>query len=75
MDSNVKRWSPERIVILAALAFGSPPGRTGSRTRRAARARTARPPRASPRSSLASGQAAAPSGGQPGAGSGATRRR
>ena len=28
MDSNVKRWSPERIVILAALALASPPART-----------------------------------------------
>ena len=29
MDSNVKRWSPERIVILAALAFGIAAGTYG----------------------------------------------
>src|SRR6476646_6163009 len=46
MDSNVKRWSPERIVILAALAFGIAAGTYGI-------------------AFAASGQAAAPSGGQP----------
>jgi hypothetical protein len=29
MDSNVKRWSPERIVVLAALAFGIAAGTYG----------------------------------------------
>src|SRR5205814_219567 len=65
MDSNVKRWSPERIVVLAALAFGVAAGTYGI-----AQAASGSGSSGSSASSIApqfaaSGPAAAPSGGQP----------
>ena len=65
MNDNVKRWSPERIVVLAALAFGIAAGTYGIAN--AATGSGSNGPSASG-SSLqfaASGPAAAPSGGQP----------
>jgi len=65
MDSKVKRWSPERIVVLAALAFGIAAGTYGI-----AQAANGSGPSGSSASSIApqfaaSGPAAAPGGGQP----------
>ena len=65
MDSNVKRWSPERIVVLAALAFGVAAGTYGI-----AQAASSSGSSGSSASSVApqfaaSGPAAAPGGGQP----------
>jgi hypothetical protein len=65
MDSNVKRWSPERIVVLAALAFGIAAGTYGI-----AQAANGSGSSGSSASSIApqfaaSGPAAAPGGGQP----------
>jgi hypothetical protein len=65
MDSKVKRWSPERIVVLAALAFGIAAGTYGI-----AQAANGSGSSGSSASSIApqfaaSGPAAAPGGGQP----------
>jgi hypothetical protein len=65
MDSKVKRWSPERIVVLAALAFGIAAGTYGI-----AQAANGSGPSGSSALSIApqfaaSGPAAAPGGGQP----------
>jgi hypothetical protein len=65
MDSNVKRWSAERIVVLAALAFGIAAGTYGI-----AQAANGSGSSGSSASSIApqfaaSGPAAALSGGQP----------
>jgi hypothetical protein len=65
MNGNVRRWTPERIVVLAALAFGVTAGTYGI-----ANAASGSGSRGSSASSVApqfsaSGPAAAPSGGQP----------
>jgi len=65
MNSNVSRWTPERIVVLAALAFGITLGTYGI-----AQAASGSSSSGSSASSIgsqfaASGPAAAPNGGQP----------
>jgi hypothetical protein len=65
MNGNVRRWTPERIVVLAALAFGVAAGTYGI-----ANAASGSSSSGSSASNVApqfaaSGPAAAPSGGQP----------
>jgi hypothetical protein len=64
MNDNVKRWSPERIVVLAALAFGIAAGSYGIASA-ASGSSSNDSSAASPLQFAASGPAAAPSGGQP----------
>ena len=65
MDSNVKRWSPERIVILAALAFGIAAGTYGIANAASGSGSSGSSAASVTPQFAASGQAAAPSGGQP----------
>ena len=65
MDSNVKRWSPERIVILAALAFGIAAGTYGIANAASGSGSSGSSAASITPQFAASGQAAAPSGGQP----------
>jgi hypothetical protein len=64
MVSNVKRWSPERIVVLAALAFGVAAGTYGIANAASNSDSSGSSASITPRFA-ASGPAAAPSGGQP----------
>ena len=64
MDSNVKRWSPERIVVLAALAFGIAAGTYGIANAASGSANGSSAASITPQFA-ASGPAAAPNGGQP----------
>jgi len=63
MDSNVKRWSPERIVILAALAFGIAAGTYGIANAASGSGSSGSSAASVTPQFAASGQAAAPSGG------------
>ena len=65
MDSNVKRWSPERIVILAAIAFGIAAGTYGIANAASGSGSAGSSAASVTPQFAASGQAAAPSGGQP----------
>ena len=65
MDSNVKRWSPERIVILAALAFGIAAGTYGIANAASGSGSSGSAAASVTPQFAASGQAAAPRGGQP----------
>jgi hypothetical protein len=65
MDSNVKRWSPERIVGLAALAFGIAAGTYGIATAASGSASSGSSGASITPQFAASGPAAAPGGGQP----------
>jgi len=65
MDSNVKRWSPERIVILAALAFGVAAGTYGIANAASGSGSSGSSAASIAPQFAASGQAAAPGGGQP----------
>jgi hypothetical protein len=64
MDSNVKRWSPERIVVLTALAFGVAAGTYGIANAASNSGSSGSSASITPRFA-ASGPSAAPSGGQP----------
>ena len=64
MDSNVKRWSPERIVVPAALAFGVAAGTYGIANAASNSGSSGSSASITPQFA-ASGPAAAPSGGQP----------
>jgi hypothetical protein len=63
MNSKVKRWTPERIVVLAALAFGITAGTYGIAS--AASGSSSNGSSAGASQFAASGPAAAPGGGQP----------
>ena len=65
MDSNVKRWSPERIVVLAALAFGIAAGTYGIANAASGSSSNGSSAASVTPQFAASGPAAAPSGGQP----------
>jgi hypothetical protein len=64
MDSNVKRWSPERIVVLTALAFGVAAGTYGIANAASNSGSSGSSASITPQFA-ASGPSAAPSGGQP----------
>jgi hypothetical protein len=63
MNGKVKRWTPERIVVLAALAFGITAGTYGIAS--AASGPSSNGSSAGASQFAASGPAAAPGGGQP----------
>ena len=65
MDSNVKRWSPERIVVLAALAFGIAAGTYGIANAASGSGSCGSSAASITPQFAASGPAAAPTGGQP----------
>jgi hypothetical protein len=67
MNSNVKKWTPERIVVLAALAFGITAGTYGIANAASGSSSGSSGSSASSLGSqfAASGSAAAPGGGQP----------
>ena len=64
MNGNVKRWTPERIVVLAALAFGITAGTYGIASAASGSSSNGSSASSTPQFA-ASGPAAAPSGGQP----------
>ena len=64
MNGNVKRWTPERIVVLAALAFGITAGTYGIASAASGSSSNGSSAASAPQFA-ASGPAAAPSGGQP----------
>ena len=63
MNGNVKRWTPERIVVLAALAFGITAGTYGIASAASGSSSNGSSASSAPQFA-ASGPAAAPSGGQ-----------
>ena len=65
MNDNVKRWSPERIVALAALAFGVAAGTYGIASAASGSSSSGSSASGGTLQFAASGHAAAPSGGQP----------
>ena len=64
MNGNVKRWTPERIVVLAALAFGITAGTYGIASAASGSSSNGSSASSAPQFA-ASGPAAAPSGGHP----------
>jgi hypothetical protein len=65
MNGNVRRWTPERIVVLAALAFGIAAGTYGIANAASGSSSNGSAASSSGLQFAASGPAAAPSGGQP----------
>jgi hypothetical protein len=65
MNGNVTRWTPERIVVLAALAFGIAAGTYGIANAASGSSSSGSSATTGGLQFAASGPAAAPSGGQP----------
>jgi hypothetical protein len=75
MDGNARRRTPERVVVIAALAFGIAAGTYGIANAASGSGSSNSSALSSGGLPIASGSQSAPPAGQPWAGSGATRRR